>query len=97
MLARIALEQLARCPFDREEVQPIFSFTDLDRAHYIRVYDAGTVLSFPDKTGNGRSVQTKFFSQDLQRNSAVGLVRGSIDRRSPALANLTLDSVPGYL
>jgi hypothetical protein len=97
VLSRVALEQLARRPFDCKEMQPRVRFTDLDRTYYVRVYDTGTVLSFSHESGNCSTIETKLFSQHLECNGTVSLMRGSVDRRRSAFANLTLDGIPGYL
>ena len=97
MLSCIPLEQLTGCPFNCEEVHAGVRFSDLDRTYYVRMFDAGAVLSFSDESDNGSTVEAKLFPQNFECYGTVRLMRRSIDRRSPAFANLTLDSVPGYL
>jgi len=61
------------------------------------MYDTSAVLSFSHESGNGGPIEAKLFPQHLERYGSVSLMRGSINRRRPALTNLTLDCIPGYL
>jgi hypothetical protein len=65
VLASVSLQQLSTGPLDGEEMKPGVGFTNLDRAHNIRMLNTGAVLGFPDKAGNGRTIVTKLLSEDL--------------------------------
>jgi hypothetical protein len=97
MLAGVSFEQLTTRPLDCQEMKPAIGLSNLYCADYVGVYDAGTILGLSYEARNSCSVEAKFLSENLQRHYTVRLVSGFVDSRGPALANLTLDGVPGYL
>ena len=97
MLASVPLEQLATRPLDCQKMEAAVGLSNFYRANYVGVYNARAVLGLSYKARNGRSVEAKLLSENLQGHYTVRLVSGFVDSRGPALANLTLDGVPGYL
>ena len=97
MLPRVSLQQLSACPFDCQKMKTGIGFSDLDSSNHIWMLDAGTVLRLSNKTGDSCAIVPQLLSENLKRDGTVSRVHGSVDCRSPALTDLTLHCVPGYL
>ena len=97
MLPRVSLQQLSARPLDRQKMETGIGFSDLDSSDHVWMLDASTVLRLSDKTSDSSAIVTQLLSENLKRDSTVSRVHGSVDCRSPALTDLTLHCVPGYL
>ena len=97
MLAGVLLEQLAGGPLDRKKVETSLRLSDLDCAHDVRVQHSRAVLRFAHKTGDGRTIMPEFFAKNLESYGTMARMLSPVYRRCTALADLTLNGVPGYL
>ena len=52
ILFRVALEYLAFCPLNGEEMKAVVCLADLDGLHHVRVSYSGAVFRFADETRN---------------------------------------------
>ena len=97
MLFGVLLEELARRPFDGQEVQSRIGLADFYGTHHVRVLYSCTVLRFADKAGDCGTIMPQFLAENLEGNGAMALMLGPVHLGGTAFANLTLYSVPGYL
>ena len=97
MLSRVSLQQLSARPLDRQEMKSGIGLSDLDRSDHVWMLDASAVLCLSDKTSDSSAIITQLLSENLECNGAMSRVHRLVDCRCPALADLTLHGVPGYL
>jgi len=92
---RVFLEDLSRSPLDRQEVHAWTCFTDLDRAHDVRMSHPLTVTRFAQKARDCGAVLPQFLAQYLDRDSSVIGVRCTEYGGGSAFTDFALERVAG--
>src|SRR5687768_5801709 len=92
---RIALQQLARRPFDCQEVEPGTRLADLDRPDDVRVENPSAVRGFTKKSRDSSPIVAQLFPQNLNCNRAVLRMLGAVDNRGAALTDFLANGVTG--
>jgi len=93
--ARVLLEQLARRPFDREEVHTGRRFADLDRSHDVRVRHPLAIVRLADTSRDRRAIVAQFLAQHFDGDCAVVRMLGAKNSGCAAFADFRLERVSG--